>query len=326
MAQTESQLEIYKIILGRKTVRQITREKADADEITINTDIEYSNYLFRKLLNKLTEDAAWTSDKTKLGLSLFVNEGEDVNTILSNHSEQNCIEGFVNGGPYDKIKTIARTTDVSQREQLGRDKMVTERFYMYLHLPLGSKIGLLLIEKKGSLKISSAVQFLLIELLKTHRSAVKFERFVPSSLIEEYKNGSVVDTLTFTDYMTTSVVDEEGEDPIEKQYGISIKITPPNEDKTDFDLVNNMLHALRGASMKLGLVTKRLSEFSRKNGTLKKENKSYSFSLGNDLKIKPIIEIEDRFQDAELGTLKRVDIKSMCDELLGQIRHEIYTV
>mgnify|MGYP000815395667 CR=1 FL=1 len=78
---------------------------------------------------------------------------------------------------------------------------------------------------------------------------------VPSSLIEEYKNGSVVDTLTFTDYMTTSVVDEEGEDPIEKQYGISIKITPPNEDKTDFDL-----------------------------------------------------------------------IKSMCDELLGQIRHEIYTV
>ena len=38
--------------------------------------------------------------------------------------------------PYDKIKTIARTTDVSQREQLGRDKMVTERFYMYLHLPL----------------------------------------------------------------------------------------------------------------------------------------------------------------------------------------------
>ena len=42
MAQTESQLEIYKIILGRKTVRQIIREKAEADEITINTDIEYS--------------------------------------------------------------------------------------------------------------------------------------------------------------------------------------------------------------------------------------------------------------------------------------------
>lgn len=72
MAQTESQLEIYKIILGRKTVRQIIREKAEADEITINTDIEYSNYLFRKLLNKLTEDAAWTSDKMKLGLSLLL--------------------------------------------------------------------------------------------------------------------------------------------------------------------------------------------------------------------------------------------------------------
>ena len=42
--------------------------------------------------------------------------------------------------------------------------------------------------------------------------------------------------------------------------------------------------------------------------------------------IKPIIEIEDELQDEELGILKRADIKSMCDELLAQIRDEIYAI
>lgn len=332
MAQTESQLEIWKIILGRKTVRQILEEKAadeekaTDEEINLNNDNEFSNYLYRKFLCKLTQDTAWKSGKTKLGLALFANNEDEINTILKNHSAHSCIEGFIDGGPYDKIKTIAQTTDVSQRELLGRDKMVTERFYMYLYLPLGAKIGLLFIEKKGSLKISSAVQELIVELLKTHHSAVRFERFVPHSLIDEYKNGSVVDTLTFTDYMTTSVIDGNDENTIVKQYGVTIRITPPAEDRTGIDLVHNMLNALREASMKLGIMTKPLSEFSTKRGTLRKENQSYSFTLGNDLKIKPMIEIEDEFQDEEHGVLKRADIKSLCDGLLAQIRDEIYAV
>ena len=79
MAQTESQLEIYKIILGRKTVRQIIREKAEADEITINTDIEYSNYLFRKLLNKLTEEGLVEIDLDNIKLT---NKGLDLANLV----------------------------------------------------------------------------------------------------------------------------------------------------------------------------------------------------------------------------------------------------
>lgn len=204
--------------------------------------------------------------------------------------------------------------------------MVTERFYLYLYLPLGAKIGLLFIEKKGSLKISSAVRHLIIELLKTYRSSVSLERFVPRSIIEEYKNNSIVDTLTFADYMTTSVIDANEGNPVEKCYRVSIRITPPSEDKTDYNLVNNMLDSLKEASIKLGLVTKQLFDFSTKRGTLKTNHKSYSFTLGNDLKIKPIIEIDDALQDDELGTLRRSEIKKICDDLLVQIRDEIYVI
>lgn len=73
--------------------------------------------------------------------------------------------------------------------------------------------------------------------------------------------------------MTTSVIDGNDENAVMKRYGVTIKITPPTEDRTDLNLVNNMLNALREASMKLGIATKSLSEFSTKRGTLKKKIK-----------------------------------------------------
>lgn len=325
MEQTESQLEIFRIILGRKTIRQIIEEKNSIESGTFD-DTNLFQRLFSDLLSKLTQNMAWTSERTKWGLALFSNAGENVNDILTCHSRLCCIEGFIDGGPYNKIKTIAQTTDVSQREQLGRDKMVAERFYTYLHLPLSSKTGILLIERKGSASISTIIQMLITELLKTSRSAVKFERFVPNELVEEYKEGGIVDTFTFTDSITTSAMDREGEGQIEKKYGVTIKITPPEGDKPDYASLNGILSIIGEGSMKLGTTIKHLSEFTNKKGSLKKEQKKYSFSIGDDLKIRPMIAVNDELQDEETGTLKRVDIKEMCDNILEQIREDVYII
>lgn len=69
-----------------------------------------------------------------------------------------------------------------------------------------------------------------------------------------------------------------------------------------------------------------LSNFGKKKGTLKKDDKVYSFIIGDDLKIKPMMPINDEIQDEETGMLKRADIKSMCDGLLAQICEEVYIV
>lgn len=44
MAQTKSQLEIYKIILGRKTVRQILEEKAEEEGVILNNNNDFANW------------------------------------------------------------------------------------------------------------------------------------------------------------------------------------------------------------------------------------------------------------------------------------------
>lgn len=321
---TESQLEIYRIVLGKRTFKEIVREKNNIPTEEERTDENLFTLLFQNILSKLTQNAAWTSDRTKLGLALFSNDGEDVNRILSNHSGHFVIEGYIDGGYYDKLRTIAQTNNVATRERLGRDKMVTDRYYIYLYCPIDAKVGIMFLEKKKGLNIHTAVDLFITEVFKTPRYAVKIERFVPQSIINEYKDEGVVDSFTFTDAITTSVIDGQGIELEEKRYGVTIKITLPEDERPEFDVVQQMLQWLGNGAISLGNSVMHLSEFGKKKGSLQKEEKKYSFEVGDDLKIKPMIPIDDELQDEDNSILRRDDIKTMCDEVLAQIREEVY--
>lgn len=321
---TESQLEIYRIVLGKRTFKEIVREKNNIPTEEEMTDENLFTLLFQNILSKLTQNAAWTSDRTKLGLALFSNDGEDVNRILSNHSGHFVIEGYIDGGYYDKLRTIAQTNNVATRERLGRDKMVTDRYYIYLYCPIDAKVGIMFLEKKKGLNIHTAVDLFITEVFKTPRYAVKIERFVPQSIINEYKDEGVVDSFTFTDAITTSVIDGQGIELEEKRYGVTIKITLPEDDRPEFDVVQQMLQWLGNGAISLGNSVMHLSEFGKKKGSLQKEEKKYSFEVGDDLKIKPMIPIDDELQDEDNSILRRNEIKTMCDEVLAQIMEEVY--
>ena len=209
---------------------------------------------------------------------------------------------------------------------MGRDKIVTDRYYIYLHCPLNSKVGLLFLEKKKGLNIHTAVDLFLVEVFKTARHAVKIERFVPQSIINEYRDEGLVDSFTFTDAITTSTVDGQGIEMAEKTYGVTVKITLPEDERPEFDVVQQMLQWLGNGAISLGNSMMHLSEFGKKKGSLQKEDKKYSFEVGDDLKIKPMIPIDDDFQDEDNSILKRNDIMEMCDGVLAQIRGEVFPV
>lgn len=91
-------------------------------------------------------------------------------------------------------------------------------------------------------------------------------------------------------------------------------------------MIRNVLGLIGQSNFNIGNTTKMLSNFDKKKGTLKKDDKVYSFIIGDDLKIKPMMPINDEIQDEETGMLKRADIKSMCDDLLAQICEEVYII
>lgn len=320
----QSQLEIYRITLGRRTFKDIVCEKNGIPMDDHHLDENLFMLLFQNIVSKLTQNAAWKSDKTKLGLALFSNAGENVNKILSCHSENFVIEGYIDGGYYDMLRTIAQTNNIAARERLGRDKIVTDRYYIYLHCPLDSPVGVMFLEKKKGLDIHTAVNLFIVEVFKTFRHPVKIDRFVPQSIIDEYKDEGVVDSFTFTDAITTSANDGQGIEFEEKTYGVTIKISLPEDERPDYDVVHQMLQWIGSGTVKLGNTIMHLSEFGKKKGSLQKEKNRYIFEIGDELKIKPMIPIDDDFQDEDNSILIRESIKTMCDGVLDQIMSEVY--
>ena len=113
-----SRIEVYKIICGNKTFRQIAIEKNEG--IDQANDNEVFNSIFFLFLRALTCREVFSTNNTKLGLTLFHSNGEDPNKILSSHSNTQIIEGFVDGGPYDRLRKISErnnTTEFSIEEE-----------------------------------------------------------------------------------------------------------------------------------------------------------------------------------------------------------------
>ena len=60
--------------------------------------------------------------------------------------------------------------------------------------------------------------------------------------------------------------------------------------------------------------------------TIQRNNEGYNFSIGDDLKIRPMIEISDAIHDRDNDTLKHDEAYAMVNNLLGQIKDDIYPI
>lgn len=99
-------------------------------------------------LEKLTAQNIYMSDETKIRLTLFHAPNEQPNDILTAHSESQIIEGYVDGGPYDRLRRMAPKTNTSDFVSIDPNNVITDRFYIYMYLPLGSTYSLVFLERK----------------------------------------------------------------------------------------------------------------------------------------------------------------------------------
>lgn len=320
-----SKLEVFKLILGRTTFREVAISKCGLDEAQV-TNNQIFNSLCELLLQKLCQNSVWTNDKTKLGLALFTNAGETVNTVLSPHSESCVIEGYIDGGPYDRIRRMAEKDNTANKTIVGRDKIVTDRYYLYLYMPLGSSIGLLFLEKKKGQDIHTPMGILLNEVLKI-RNNIKVERYVPKYLIDEYRTEGIIDSITFSDSMVSP---ELGDDNIVQQengYDISISIkSKSGEQQRKFDLLDDLLNCVGNIVVQVGTQFKNLSQFGNKKARIRKNQDSYNFVIGEDMKIRPSVEIEEHVHDREHDILLRAEAYRMTNDLLELIKPDVYPI
>ena len=316
-----SRIEVYKIICGNKTFRQTAIEKIQ--NINQSTDDVVFNGIFGLFLRTLTNGEIFSSNSTNLGLALFHNDGEEPNTILTSHSNNQIIEGYIDGGPYDRLRKVSLRDNTTRFSTINRNEIVTDRYYIYMHLPLGSSCGLLFLERKKGQDIHKPVEELVKQIFRTNRP-IKLERYVPQSLIDDYKENGIVDTFSFSKEITSTVPDEDNLVNIEESFDVSIQIKPSSG--SSYDSVENIMQQIGNFAMTIGNAVTRLSEFPKKKAKITHEGHGYTFNVTEDMKIRPSVEVPAELHDEDNGVLYREQIKRFCDSLRQQIAEEVYPV
>lgn len=319
-----SKLEIFKLISKRYTFREVAISKCGLDEAQEN-DNQIFNSLYGLFLQKLTQNEVWTNNRTKLGLVLFSSAGENVNEIFKAHSDACVIEGFIDGGPYDRIRRMAEKDDTTTTTLLDRNKIVTDRYYLYLYLPLNSYVGLMFLERKKGQDIHTPMALFLNEILKV-RNNIHVERYVPQSIIEDFKDEGIIDSFTFTDTIVSPVLDGNAVEQQESNYDVSVSIKPRAGEALGYNMLQEALNSVGNVVVNFGNSVKSLSQFRTKKARIQRNNEGYNFSIGDDLKIRPMIEIADDIHDRDNDTLMRDQAYAMVNALLRQIKDDIYPI
>lgn len=319
-----SKLEIFKLISKRYTFREVAVSNCRLDEVQVS-DNQIFKSLYGLFLQKLTQNEVWTHNRTKLGLVLFPSVCENVNEIFKAHSDACVIEGFIDGGPYDRIRRMSEKDDTTTTTLLDRNKIVTDRYYLYLYLPLNSHVGLMFLERKKGQDIHIPMELFLNEVLKV-RNNIHVERYVPQSIIEDFKDEGIIDSFTFTDTIVSPVLDGNAIEQQERNYDVSVSIKPRAGEAFGYNMLQDALNSVGNVIVKFGDNFKSLSQFSSKRARIQRNNVGYNFSIGDDLKIRPMIEIADEIHDRDNDTLMRDEVYSMVNNLLGQIKDDIYPI
>lgn len=126
-----------------------------------------------------------------------------------------------------------------------------------------------------------------------------------------------------------SQIQSEEELVINKEtFNVKITITPVH-DKTSIEDVSAYAKRIGNIfALRIGNMTKSLFSFTKKKGTMKNEEKKKTlpFVLDEEDKIHPVIEIDKDLTPDENGDYGRENLKRYCDNLLEQIKPEIYSI
>ena len=327
---SNNQLDVYKVILKKKnnfTFRSLINSKYVLEGDTTNyRDNTLFNFLYKAVLEKLAKEI-WRHPDCKIGLTLFKKRGEKENNILTSHSSSFVIEGFIDGGPYDMIRKMANLSK-TKSQNIKRDDIITDRYYIYIYFPLNSNIGVVFLQSKTNANIRSAIKKFFPEVCKTDiNKGCRIESYIPPSLKEEFKSGAIVQSLTYTQQFVTEIDSQDEIVEREEAYNVVVQIQPQNQ-AVNLNGLETLLEKVGNMTVKIGNRIKPLSEFEKKRGSLKNEemNRTSPFTLDNEEKVRPIIALDDLFEIDEEGNFPRTNLKNYCDDILSQIHADIYPI
>lgn len=239
------------------------------------------------------------------------------------HSNKFIIEGKVEGGSYGRKRNKTSTINKSDKSNVDENDAITEDFYFLLYCPLQSNKSTLFLQSYSDDSIDSVMKKFwqnFFSFQGIFNQAV-LKRFVPISIINDFKSNATVTGFTFTTDIPGETLLERTSTPSTKNYKVTVKITPTKQDLSlqEFEqTIEPLQQTFFTRLMNLG-------QFVKKKGTLKDSstNKTSQFDLGSSFEIKPSILLSKYIliqgDDTDFDR-----IKNYCFELLEIVKPQIY--
>ncbi len=321
------QIEFYKVLLlgGNEdyTFRTFAKDYCYNGDVENPSENDLFMSLFQKILTTFDSQVN-AYESLKKGVSIYHADDVEANTILSVATNQKIIEGFVDGGYYGLRRKMSNM-DKSEQTEITINKIVTDRYYVYMYFPFTHNVGVLMIEKRGNLTVSKVICKVLESVFHNDVGIKsKVVRFLPSQMVQEFRDGAVIDQMTYSRQISSAVMGEGVIDE-EEMYDVTIQIKPRNEEYSYnrlnvlMDKVNAMSFSVLGHQFSLG-------DFATKKGKLRSEGSAShpTFNVEEDT-IRVVKNIPEEFY-GEDDSVNRNQIKTFCQELLRQVSTDVYPI
>ena len=321
------QIEFYKVHLLGGNENYTFRNFAKDHCYEGNEENPSENDLFMSLFQKIltTFDSQVNAyESIKKGVSIYHADDVDANTILSVATNQKVIEGFVDGGYYGLRRKMSNM-DKSEQTEITTNKIVTDRYYVYMHFPFTHNVGVLMIEKRGNLTVSKVICKVLESVFHNGvgiRS--KVVRFLPSQMVQEFRDGAVIEQMTYSRQVSSAVIGE-GVVNGEETYDVTIQIKPRSEEYS-YNRLNALMAKVNAMSFSVLGHHFSLGDFATKKGKLRSEGSAShpTFDVEEET-IRVVKNIPTEYY-GEDDALNRNQIKTFCQELFRQVSTDIYPI
>lgn len=295
----------------------------EANETKLADSFIFIN-LFKKFIKELDQPEMYSDQKSKKCITANQPNIKDpgVSPNIYPDSGKFIIHGQIEGGAYGRVRNKTSTKNKTEKTGVNENDAITDDFYFLIYLPPASNKVILMIQSYSGDSIDSVMKIFFKNFLSVSGvfKPAKISRFVPESIINDFKNKSMVSNLKFTTEVLGKTLLNRSSKLKQRKFRVTVQITPIEGDFTVDEFEDSI------NSISQVVVTKnRLKDFLRKKGTLRDitTNSQSPFVLGSDFEIQPVIMLS-KYIDFKEDKMDFEKVKTYCMELLNEIKPQIY--
>jgi hypothetical protein len=287
------------------------------------TDEEIMHGLFREFVAVLDTPSMYSDTVSKKSITLNQNTPDGATNNIRVHSERFIIEGVIEGGAYGRRRNKTSTINKIEKTDIREVDAITDNFYFFIYMPPESTKSVLFVQSYTDDAIDSVMKKFWSNFftVPTQFNQPSIRRYIPQSIIDDFKTNSTVSNLTFSTDIPGETLLENTSTLQTKNFNVTVKITPTNGDLTHSEYEQTIVPIQQNLFTKLMT----LSNFTKKKGTLKDSTtgKVSHFDLGTNFEIQPVVQLSKyitiNFDDTDFDR-----IKAFCFQLLDSVKPEIY--